>query len=83
MQSELCKSEVTVYIVYPRYIFACDKYVLEERERERDKQLSKEKVWEKIETNARANPLVRISQSINQKDKLYDSLLFVILSLRL
>lgn len=38
--------------------------MVEERERERDKQLSKEKVWEKIETNARANPLVRINQSM-------------------
>ncbi|KAF8384686.1 pptr-2 [Pristionchus pacificus] len=35
----------------------CSQNYAKERERERDKQLSKEKVWEKIETNARANPL--------------------------
>ncbi|GMT11781.1 hypothetical protein PFISCL1PPCAC_3078 [Pristionchus fissidentatus] len=35
----------------------CSQNYAKERERERDKQLKKEQMWEKIETNAKANPL--------------------------
>lgn len=35
----------------------CSQSYAKERERERDKQLSKEAVWERIETSAKANPL--------------------------
>ncbi|GMT11762.1 hypothetical protein PFISCL1PPCAC_3059 [Pristionchus fissidentatus] len=35
----------------------CSQHYAKERERERDKQLKNEQMWEKIETNAKANPL--------------------------